>query len=86
MSGKKEDVITIKVTKDLIEAMKGVGNRSEFIRNAIIAALDGACPLCGGTGVLTPAQKAHWEAFSRNHSIAVCKECNAVHLVCRACG
>lgn len=78
----KQDVITFKADQELVEAMRGIENRSEFIRRAILDALDNSCPLCGGAGILTPQQKRHWEHFSATHSLSECAECHAVHLTC----
>ena len=78
----KADVLSFKVDVSLLDAMKGIPNRSEFIRNAIVAALDGACPLCRGTGILTPNQQKHWNTFAVDHSLRECSECNEVHIVC----
>jgi len=78
----KADVLSFKVDASLLDAMKGIPNRSEFIRNAIVAALDGACPLCKGTGILTPNQQKHWSAFAVDHSLKECSECSEIHLVC----
>ncbi len=77
------EIITFKGDAALVEAMKGVPNRSEFIRAAILAALDGACPLCKGTGILTPGQRRHWKAFAADHAVTECGECHAIHVVCR---
>ena len=55
MNRNKHDIITFKVDETLRELMNGIENRSEFIRSAILTALDSACPLCKGTGVLTPS-------------------------------
>ena len=82
MSKKRGEVITFKVDESLLEAMRGVENRSEFIRSAILAALDNQCPLCKGTGVLTPQQKEHWEKFARDHSLEECEKCHEIRLVC----
>jgi hypothetical protein len=79
---KKEEVITFKVDESLAEAMGGIRNRSEFIRRAILSALDSTCPLCQGTGILTPSQQKHWEEFSRHHHVEQCKSCNETRLVC----
>jgi hypothetical protein len=84
MAIKKQEIITFKVEASLAQAMEGIPNRSEFIRAAILAALDSACPLCKGTGILTPEQSAHWRSFSTNHSVEKCDDCDAVHLVCDA--
>ena len=82
MRKKKREIITFKVNESLLEAMKGIPNRSEFIRTAILNALDSVCPVCKGTGILTPEQKNHWDSFAVDHSIQVCEECHELHLVC----
>ncbi len=79
----KQDVITFKVDADLADRLSRVPNRSEFIRQALLASLDSQCPLCRGTGKLTPLQKAHWDEFARNHGVQECEECHAPVLVCR---
>jgi hypothetical protein len=81
---RRQEIITFKVDSSLLGAMRGIRNRSEFIRAAILAALDSACPLCCGTGILTPEQRNHWEEFSRAHAVCECGDCHAVHLVCNA--
>ena len=82
MKRNKEQVLTFKADASLLEAMQGVRNRSEFIRNAIQAALESTCPLCMGTGVLSPSQKKHWDAFAEDHSVRECTDCNETILVC----
>jgi len=79
---RKQDIITFKVDEDLREIMKDIPNRSEFIRQAILAAAGGVCPLCNGSGILTPNQKRHWEDFSRHHSVKRCRECDERVLFC----
>ncbi|HOX17692.1 MAG TPA: CopG family transcriptional regulator [Spirochaetales bacterium] len=81
---RKEDIIAFKVDSDLAHALEGVSNRSEFIRLAVLAALDSRCPLCRGTGVLDEREKAHWVEFSRSHHIEECDDCHARRLVCGA--
>lgn len=81
---RKQEIVTFKADQALIEAMRGVPNRSEFIREAILAALDSSCPLCGGTGTLTPDQRKHWRAFKSQHPVIECSECHAMHIVCSA--
>ena len=78
----KREIVTFKVDESLMRAMKGVPNRSEFIRNAVLSALDGACPVCKGTGTLTPNQKKHWDSFAAHHSMEECDECHEVRIVC----
>lgn len=79
---KKTEIITFKVDESLLEAIKGIENRSKFIREAVFAALDNACPLCKGTGTLTVNQKRHWDLFAEDHSLRECRDCHEVHLVC----
>lgn len=81
---RKHEIITFKVDESLLDAMRGIPNRSEFIRSAILAALDSACPLCRGTGILTPDQRRHWNEFASDHTLRHCDECDAMHLVCAA--
>jgi hypothetical protein len=83
---RKQEIVTFKVDEPLWEAMRGISNRSEFIRAAILSALDSVCPLCKGSGILTPDQRKHWDAFAKNHSLEECVDCHAVHLVCSAEG
>ena len=87
MAGRpKHDVITFKVDPSLRAALAGIANRSEFIRGAILAALDSVCPLCKGSGMLTPDQKRHWRSFARDHSLRECADCRATYLVCGVTG
>ena len=78
----KETVVTFKADSSLLLALKNLPNRSEFIRAAILAALDSYCPLCLGSGVLTPNQKRHWDEFAARHPLRECDDCHEVHLVC----
>lgn len=66
-----------------MEAMKGIPNRSEFIRSAVLQALDSVCPLCSGTGIMTTAQREHWERFEKDHKLEECRDCHELHLVCK---
>ncbi len=78
----KDEIVTFKVDQSLLEAMRGVPNRSHFIRTAILAALDSVCPVCKGSGILTPNQQRHWEAFAADHALEECDHCHEVRLVC----
>jgi len=82
MARSKQNVITFKADPSLGEAIRHVPNRSEFIRNAILAALDGVCPLCLGTGILTPPQRAHWQEFTADHDVRECPDCHERRLTC----
>ncbi len=82
MPRSKTEVVSFKADSTLLDAMRGVANRSEFIRTAILAALDSTCPLCSGTGTLTPNQMRHWNDLATDHSVEECEDCREVRLVC----
>ncbi|HUX20758.1 MAG TPA: CopG family transcriptional regulator [Spirochaetia bacterium] len=82
MSASKQEVITFKVDESLAEVIRQIPNRSDFIRRAILSSLENVCPLCQGSGILTPQQKRHWTEFSQHHSVAKCSECEAVVMTC----
>ena len=76
------EVITFKVDQSLAKLMRGIANRSEFIRSAILGALDNICPFCRGSGVLTEHRKKHWNDLNKHHGMKECKECHEDVLVC----
>lgn len=76
------EVITFKVGKDLVKLLKRIPNRSEFIRAAVLEALDNVCPFCRGSGVLTPHRKKHWNELINHHATKECKQCHEDVLVC----
>lgn len=78
----KKDIVTFKVDSELAHQINMLPNKSEFIRQALLTALDNICPVCQGTGCLTPAQMRHWRDFSHHHNLEKCDDCNAVHLHC----
>ncbi len=78
----KEEIITFKVNRELAEIIKRLPNRSDFIRRAVLAAVENTCPLCQGSGIITPEQKPHWEAFLKQHSVQRCADCSAIYLEC----
>lgn len=78
----KSEIITFKADSSLLDALEKIPNRSEFIRGAILSALENSCPLCGGTGFLTPEQKNHWEQFAADHRLQECDQCHEIHIVC----
>ena len=79
---KKQGIVTFKVDEDLMELIRNIPNRSEFIRNALLSALGSICPLCNGTGIMTPNQKQHWDQFAADHKVQTCNKCNERYLVC----
>ena len=82
MARSKAEIITFKANQSLLEALEGIDNRSEFIRQAVLSALEGTCPLCAGSGTLTPRQREHWAELAADHSVQECGACHERHLVC----
>ena len=82
MKKAKLETITLKVDESLAKALRGIENRSAFIRSAILAALGGKCPLCMGSGRLSPDQIKHWETFEKSHSVEECPKCHEMHITC----
>ncbi|MFO7848475.1 MAG: ribbon-helix-helix domain-containing protein [Spirochaetia bacterium] len=79
---KKEEIISFKADTHLLEELNRIPNRSEFIRKAVMQALENTCPLCQGSGLLTPSQMKHWNNFTRHHSPRTCGECHETILTC----
>lgn len=84
-SQRKHEVITFKADASLLEALAQLPNRSEFIRAAILTALQNVCPLCGGAGVLTPSQRKYWDDFAQTHRLVDDGDASSVHIVCTLC-
>ncbi len=82
MPHSKQAIVSFKADPSLVEALRGVHNRSAFIRAAVLSALENTCPLCSGAGILTPEQKAHWDAFAVGHTVTECGDCHEWHLTC----
>jgi hypothetical protein len=80
----RQDIVTFKADRSLLDALVGIPNRSEFIRSAVLAALQNSCPLCKGSGTLSPNQKEHWLAFAESHGFSECGDCHERHLICSA--
>lgn len=80
---KKERVITFKADEKLADNLDNLPNKSEFIRQALEAALEKRCPLCNGTGSLSMEQQHHMEEFLTMHPLQKCEECDAVHFICQ---
>lgn len=80
----QERIFTFKTDEQLARQLDQIANKSEFIRKAILVALEHDCPLCHGTGFLTSDQRKHWEHFLTMHTLEKCAECDAIHYVCNA--
>lgn len=83
MKKQKSEIITFKVDSDLAGALNDIPNKSAFIRAAVTSALGAVCPLCAGSGILTPCQKEHWDDFNNSHQMEECDNCHEPYLTCK---
>ena len=81
----KDKIITIKIDKELSDALKGVKNKSEFVRGAILKSIESKCPLCLGKGIMTAEQAKHWKKFIKDHKVKFCPDCGENYIECRSC-
>lgn len=79
---RKEEIITFKVDHAFAGILRALPNRSEFIRHAVLRALENECPLCNGAGTLTPNQMEHWRQFITSHELVRCNDCDETYLAC----
>ncbi|MBA2479988.1 MAG: CopG family transcriptional regulator [Planctomycetes bacterium] len=92
MATKRPRVVSFKADAALCARLDSVPNRSEFIRSALMSALENACPLCAGSGILQPHQRRQWRSFSATHPRLECGRCHehvfscAGRVVTHACG
>ncbi len=82
MKKTKSEIVTFKADPSLAESLNGIANKSAFIRAAVTSALGVSCPLCQGSGVLTPNQKEHWDDFAAHHKVEECDDCHELRLTC----
>ena len=84
MKKTKDKIFTFKADSEMSELLEDMPNRSAFIREAIVSALEVRCPLCQGNGILTQEQRRHWERFLEHHQLEQCQTCHALHITCGA--
>lgn len=78
----EQEVVSFKADHDLVMMLKSVRNRSEFIRNAVLAAFKETCPVCNGTGILDSRRRHDWEHFTTSHPMTECRRCHELVFTC----
>src|SRR4051794_19025480 len=71
----KTAVVAFKVEAELADILNQLPNKSAFIRKAIVAQLDMACPLCGGAGLLPKGLHDHYAPILARVSEKACESC-----------
>ena len=77
----KDVVISFKADEDLANMLSTVQNKSLFIRNAVLKAMNNFCPLCAGKGFLL--HDDHVDDFLARHTIESCKDCSGIIIGCK---
>ena len=72
---RKSEVVAFKVEAELARILNELPNKSAFIRKAIVAQLNMACPLCHGSGVLPKGLRDHYAAQLPKLSLRSCESC-----------
>jgi hypothetical protein len=73
----KTEVVAFKVEAELAELLNKLPNKSAFIRKAIFAQLNMACPLCKGTGVVSRGVHDHYAALLPHLQSHDCEGCGS---------
>lgn len=72
---RKSEIVAFKVEAELAEILNELPNKSAFIRKAIVAQLNMACPLCHGTGSLPKALRDHYVGLLPKLNSRSCEGC-----------
>ncbi len=74
---RKSVLVALKVDAETAAALDALPNRSEFIREALRARLDEACPLCSGSGRRPALATSHAPGRRHLHALprARCGDC-----------
>jgi hypothetical protein len=71
----KTKVVAFKVEEQLADFLNKLPNKSAFIRKAIAAQLNMACPLCNGAGVVPRAVHDHYAPLLAREAHRHCDGC-----------
>jgi hypothetical protein len=79
----KDKIVAFKVEEELAEFLSKLPNKSEFIRRAILAQFNMACPLCSGTGVVPRGLYRHYAEVIDRHNDRACERCGQMQRLVR---
>jgi hypothetical protein len=72
----KSKIVAFKVEPELAEFLDKLPNKSEFIRQAILAQFGMTCPLCKGSGVVARGVGEHYQPVLEEHRTVNCRTCH----------
>jgi hypothetical protein len=73
--------VAVKIEEDLARFLDQLPNKSEFIRQAILAQFGTACPLCSGSGQVPAAIGAHYAPILNRFGTRACAKCQRVEMI-----
>ena len=68
-------IVSFKVEPALAEFLASLPNKSEFVRQAVLAQFGMTCPLCTGSGVIPRGVGDHFAEEFRRHGTRACAGC-----------
>jgi hypothetical protein len=68
-------IVSFKVEPALAEFLASLPNKSEFVRQAVLAQFGMTCPLCTGSGVVPRGIGDHFADAFRQHATRPCAGC-----------
>ncbi|MSR55950.1 MAG: hypothetical protein EXS09_22155 [Gemmataceae bacterium] len=77
----KSRTVAVKVEAELADFLARLPNKSEFIRQAILAQFGTACPLCLGAGQVASALGAHYSPILEKHREKACQKCRKIESI-----
>lgn len=69
--------VAFKVESELAMLLDRLPNKSEFIRQAILASFSSACPLCNGEGAVSATIAEHYKPILKDYRFFECRTCGA---------
>jgi hypothetical protein len=75
---RKNRTVAVKIDEDLATFLDRLPNKSEFIRQAILAQFGTTCPLCTGSGQVPSVIASHYLPVLTRHREKQCSKCAVV--------
>jgi hypothetical protein len=73
--------VAVKIEAELARFLDQLPNKSEFIRQAILAQFGTACPLCVGSGQVPSAIGVHYAPVLGRHRERSCAKCGRTEAI-----
>jgi hypothetical protein len=71
----KSRTVAVKVEAEVADFLDRLPNKSDFIRQAILAQFRMACPLCSGSGTVPRGLGDHFAPVVRRNRLKKCEKC-----------